>query len=170
MNSWIVHSAPSRMGEIHCITWFLWFICMLTHHMYKIIDKENIYSFRMFAIISLYNMLYPMIWNTLVKWFQWGSTTCFIEEWAIWVVVAVNFGSWSWTKVHCDNHCYKYQTVNPIALRKAKIVYNFGLSESKRVNTRWDLHFGSWPTVQYYYWSHLIFINLPCAAIHIMLK
>ena len=33
--------------------------------------------------------------------------------------------------------------LNPIALRKAKIVYNFGLSESNRVNPIVKIYFGS---------------------------
>ena len=36
--------------------------------------------------------------------------------------------------VHFKVSCTKY--INPIALRKAKVVYNFGLSECSRVNER----------------------------------
>ena len=32
--------------------------------------------------------------------------------------------------------CFSYLSINPTALRKAKIVYNFGLSECNRVKTQ----------------------------------
>ena len=46
-----------------------------------------------------------------------------------------------WTKQErkCHNVDGKQQALfNPVALRKAKIVYNFGLSECNRVNIRCD--------------------------------
>ena len=37
---------------------------------------------------------------------------------------------------HPDRNIAVYHGLNPIALRKAKIVYNFGLSEYNRVKTK----------------------------------
>ena len=39
---------------------------------------------------------------------------------------------------YLEQQTSEYKTLNPIALRKAKIVYNFGLSECNRVKR----HFG----------------------------